>query len=313
MKLKCAVVGVGYWNHYVRILKNNPNVELSIVCDKNHERIKDQFDVSHPFIQYTTNLGDVLKSDAEAVIVCTPVTTHFQVVAEILDAKKHVLCEKAFTVTPEESEALIFGAKERNLTLSVGHTYRFNTYVQEIKKIIDSGKLGDVYYVSMTRMGKSPIRNDVGCTTDLAAHDISMLLYWFVEMPKSVSTFGKSYLSDDREDVSFTDLEFSKNVIANIRCSWVNPIKRRNITIVGSNGMISFDDIEKTLLLYDKDYQYVQSIEYKEPLKEQVNDFIEAVQQKRQPLVTGEDGMNVVRVLEACNKSMRNNSEKVYL
>jgi predicted dehydrogenase len=317
MKLKVGIIGCGgYWaKNYLRIINEHPDCKLNVICDSNIELLQ-KIKSEHRYPIATENIETIFEykeKELDCAIVCTPVKSHYRLVGELLNNGVHVLCEKAFTYKSVEAEDLIAASHYKGLSLSVGHTYIHNNYVQHIKKLLDEKVLGDIYYVSMTRFGMSPVRQDVSAMWDLSAHDVSMLLYWFGEIPQSVSVFGKSYLQDGIEDVTFMDLEFSNNVIANIRASWRNPIKRRNITIVGSKKMISFDDVAKTLEIYEGDNKEVIDIPYGEPLKNVVDDFIDSIINNRQPLVTGEDGLNVVRVLEAGQKSLNNNSEKVYL
>ncbi len=310
MKIRVGIIGFGYWaTNYARIISAHNKAELIVICDSSNESLN-KASKQYPNVATSNSLSGY---DIDCCIVCTPVTTHFDIVAELLENRIPVLCEKAVTATEEDARELIDIAKEFGVTFSVGHTYIHNSYVQHIKKLLDEKARGDIYYVSMTRFGNSPVRNDVSAMWDLSAHDISMLLYWFNELPQSVSVFGKSYLKDGIEDVTFMDLEFSNNIIANLRASWRNPIKRRNITIVGSKKMISFDDVAKTLEMYEGDKKEVINIPYGEPLKNVVDDFIDSIINKRKPLVTGNDGLNVVKVLEAGQQSLKRNSQKIYL
>ncbi len=313
MKLKVALVGIGYWGfHYARLISNHPDCELSMICDLNQEHL-DTAKEAYPNVIVTKDINDVIKSKCEAVIVCTPVKTHFDIVSYMMISKKHILCEKAFTKNVDEAQALVNENKFKNLKIEIGHTYIFNSIVQEIKQILDDKLLGDIYYVAMTRVGMSPIRPDCNAIWDLGTHDISMLIYWF-GMPTEVSSFGESYLQDGLEDFVVTNLKFKNKVIANIKNSWINPVKRRYVTIVGSEGMLVFDDIEKSLCRYDKaGFVGKSTAPPNEPLKEQVDDFIDSIISNREPLVTGQDGFNVVRVLEACQTSLKNNSEKITL
>lgn len=314
MKLKVAIIGFGYWNHYARIVNEHPDCELSMICDlkqENLDKAKEQF----PNVITTTNHEDALMDKTiSAVIICTPVKTHYGIAWASLFSFKHVLCEKAFTYTESEAKDLILKAKINNVKLSVGHTFSYNSCVKYIKKLLEEKALGDVYYVAMTRVGNSPKRQDVNALWDLGSHDISMLINWF-GMPKEVSSFGESYLQDGLEDFCVTNLKFENRVIANIKNSWINPIKRRFVTIVGSEKMLVYDDLSKTVTLYFNDgaVDIWNADQSAEPLKEQVNDFISSIINNHEPLVSGTDGLNVVRVLESCQKSLKNNSEKITL
>lgn len=310
MKLKIGLFGIGYFGmNYVRLLHNHPDAELVAICDANpkaFEKLKEQY----PNAEYVTELKNV---ELDAIIICTPLSTHYDLAKMSLGLGKHTLVEKPMTDTVAKSIELISLAKEKNVKLVCGHTFIYNSLVRRVKKYIDDGSLGKILYMTFHRTGKSPIRDDCNSLADLSTHDISMALYWLEEMPKIVLSFGKSYLQTEIEDVCFTTLEFSNNIVAHLHSSWYEPRKQRCVTIVGSEKMLVFDDVAKTLVIYDGNYQYVQNIEYKEPLSEQVNDFIDSIINNRNPLVTGNDGLQVVKVLEAAQRSLKNNSEKVYL
>jgi predicted dehydrogenase len=217
---------------------------------------------------------------------------------------KNVLCEKSFTSKSYQARELIELADNNGLTLAVAHTFEHNSLFKFTKNLIENGGLGDVYFVTLSRMGNSPKRMDVNCLIDLAAHDISMLISLF-GMPKYVSAFGNSYLKDGIADVANINLEFENKTIVNIMCSWLSPQKERKVTIVGSKRKLVFDDIEKSLTIFDNDGEHKIDIEYKQPLAEQVNDFYESVTYNRQPIVGGYEGYQVVKVLEACNESLK--------
>lgn len=303
--MKFALIGAaGYWGkNYLRILSQHENVSDILVCDINQGNL-DVVKTNYPELETTTSIDDVMKSNCHAAIICTPVKTHYQIARDLLAAGKHILCEKAFTLTSKEAEVLTLFAEDINLKLAVGHTFIFNSCVKYISGLLESGLLGDIYYVNMVRVGSSPVRQDVGCIIDLATHDISMLINWF-GMPDSVSSFGNSYLNDGMEDFAVVNFKFPDEVIASVTCSWLHPRKERSVTIVGSEGMLIFDDIKQSVTLFNKDGETQATIKYLQPLTEQVNDFIESIIQDRQPLVGGWDGYSVVKVLESCNQALK--------
>lgn len=303
MKQTFSIVGVGYWNHYVRILSSMENVDLQLVCDINQSNL-DKLKSKYPEIETTTNIDDIIHSNIKNVIVCTPVTTHYSIVRDLLLAGKNVLCEKVFTSTTEEAATLCAIAEDSNLKLAVGHTFIFNSCVKYIKELLENNGLGDIYYVNMVRVGMSPVRQDVSAMWDLAGHDISMLLDWF-GMPTSVSAFGNSYLKDGIEDVAVVNLKFENEVIATINCSWLNPRKERTITIVGSEKMLVFDDIKQSVTLFDKEGEHQIDIKYLQPLSEQVDDFVNCIIHNSEPTVNGWDGYSVVQVLEHCQTALK--------
>lgn len=307
-KLQIGLIGLGYFGgNYVRILKDHPDAELVAICDPNpkaFEKLKEKM----PNVEFTT---DFSKVKLDGVIICTPVSTHYELAKKCLENGLHVLCEKPLCDDGVKSQELVLLATQHRLKLLTGHTFIYNAMVRHIKKLLDEKQLGEILYMTFQRTGKSPIRNDCNSLVDLSTHDISMALYFLDEMPKSVSCYGKSYLQTGIEDCCFTHMEFSNNVTAHLHSSWFEPIKQRKVTIVGREKMLTFDDVKRELIVYHDNYQYVQNIEYHEPLKEQVNDFIRSILQDTQPIVNAMDGHKVVCVLEAANESLKNNSQKI--
>jgi predicted dehydrogenase len=302
--MKISLVGAnGYWcGNYIRTLKEL-GVEIGLLCDKNIAGLEKYN------LPVTDSLDDIMKSDSDGVIVCTPVTTHYNIVKDLLLAGKNVMCEKIFTPTSSQAIELTEIAANNDLKLLVGHTFIFNSCYQFMKQFIEDGGLGDVYYVNMVRVGNSPKRMDIGCVGDLAAHDFSMLIDLF-GMPQYVTAFGNSYLNDGLEDIATINLEFKNDVIATITCSWLNPRKERRVTVVGSEAMLVFDDIEKSVTVFNKEGENKIDLEYKSPLKEQVIDFINSIEKDEEPLVGGYEGIQVVKVLEACNESLKQRNGK---
>jgi predicted dehydrogenase len=309
MKIKTCLVGLGYWSkHYLRLLSENPDVDLVAVCDKDKEALKRTQEAYPNIVTSDTIEGSIKHHHFDAAIVCTPLTTHFDIVKKLLVANKHVLCEKAFTTNSDEAQALIGIAEGMGCTLEIGQTFLYNSLVQRIKKYIDDGALGKIRYIYAQRTGKSPVRQDCSSLWDLSSHDISMILYWLNwEMPTECSVFGQSYLQDKIQDVTFCNLRFSNDVIVNLHASWMDHVKQRKVTIIGTENMLVFDDIAQTITIYHSGGIEIPNVPYTEPLKAQVDDFIQSIQQNRKPKVTGEDGRNVVKVLEMCNQSMAKN------
>ena len=305
-KMKIAIIGAGgYWGkNYIRILSQHENVSDILVCDINQKNL-DVVKTNYPELETTTSIDDVMKSNCDAVIVCTPYKTHYSIVKDLLLSSKHILCEKTFTETVEQAEELIGIAEANNLKLLVGQTFLYNSLVQKTKEIIDSGELGKLLYITFQRTGKSPIRFDCNSLADLGSHDLSMLLYWLDEMPLSVASFGQAYLQKDIEDVCFVNLKFSNNVIANIHCSWYEPVKKRCVTVVGDKKMLTLDDIAQTLIIHDNEGEHKVDVKYLQPLTEQVDDFINCIINDEEPLSDGYVGRDVVRILEYCQTALK--------
>lgn len=303
--MKIGLVGAsGYWGkNWIKTIQNNPNAELAVVCDVDVGAIAKM----NLNVRSTWELRDVVNSDAEGVIICTPVSTHYRIADFLIRGGKHILIEKPVTLLREHAEMLADDANYSNLKILSGHTFVYNSLVRRIKDYIDEGVLGRILYMTFQRTGQSPIRTDCNSLVDLSTHDISMALYWLGEVPHTVRSFGKSYLQTGIEDVVFSTLEFSNDVVANLHCSWYEPIKQRKATIIGTENMLVFDDIAQTITIYHKDGIEIPKVKYEEPLQAELNDFIDCIQNNKQPFQTIEDGLNVVKVLEMCQQSLKNN------
>lgn len=288
--------------------------------------------ILYPDVRMTPDLKEVLRDErVDAVIVVTPVNTHFDIVSHALHHGKHVLCEKPLTLSSIESEMLLVKGRQCGLTVMVGHTFIFNEAVIYLKDLMVKGSLGDIVYLSMLRTGLGPVRTDVNVVFDLAAHDISMLLYWLDVMPVSAAARGICHSGGAKEDVAFAMLDFPTGIRANIQVSWLDPIKQRLVKIVGTQGMAVFDDTSVTekIRVYAKGSSYrnssgdfggfqlsakdgdthIPNIPYGEPLQREFNHFLTCVRSGQRPQTDVEDGLRVIKVLEAINASMRNNGQ----
>ena len=335
MKLKTAVIGVGYWGpNYARIFNELETTELYYCCDleeKNLEKIKNLY----PAVKTTKDYKEVVKdSDTNAVAITTPLNTHYEIAKCCLENKKHVLIEKPFTSSIEEGKELMKIAEKNNLVLMVGHVFEYNPGIRELKRIIMEGKLGNLYYISAERVGLGPIRKHASALWDLATHDISIVLYLLGGLPKEVTAEGASYIQKKVDDIVILSLRFTNGVLCNIRASWIAPEKIRKITVVGSKGMAIFDDVNKSevLKIYEReidgsllnstpdyiDHQAIinigdvriPKIEHSEPLKNQVEHFLECIVENKQPMTDAQDGINVIKVLEAAEKSLKSKSKR---
>ncbi len=333
-KMTFGVIGTGYWGpNYVRILATYPKAHIKWCSDLDQKKLSNLKDV-YPHVETTTDYKDILDDeDVDAVVICTPTTTHFKITKECLLAGKHALVEKPLTYSSSEAKELTDIARKKGITLMVGHIFEFNPAIQHIKDNIKKQKIGDVMYLHSARTGLGPIRHDVNAMWDLASHDISILLYLIDKKPLDVVARGSSYLKKGNEDVVFINMMFEDRIMANIHVSWIDPSKTRKLTVVGTEKMITFDDIETSekIRIYDKGVSYqhpyanfgefqllirdgdinIPKIAMKEPLKEQVLHFIDCIQKKCDPLTDGNSGFKVVKVLEAAQESLKNNGSRV--
>jgi len=336
MAVKIGLIGAGYWGpNFARIASNSATSELAWCSDLSDKNL-DSMKKNYPSVKITKDYNDILNDkEVDAVIVATPAETHYKVAKDCLLAGKHVLIEKPMSYSTQECVELVEIAEKSGKKIMVGHTFEYNSAVRKIKEYIDKNELGDIYYIYLTRVNLGRIREDVNAMWNLAPHDVSMLIY-FLGMPLKVNAFGYSFIQKDIEDVVFMVLEFPNNVIAKIHVSWLDPSKIREMTLVGSKKMIVFDDMdnESKLRIYDKgvtkqlgdnnaygQYQIklragdiiLPKIDMKEPLKEEYEHFIECVRDGKESISNGKVGLNVVKVLEAAQKSIKNNGMSVQI
>jgi len=323
-----AVLGCGYWGvNYVRVFNEIPETRVVVACDQRPERVR-EIAQRYPGIAVTTDVADALAMPGvDAVVVCTEATSHHRVARECFRAGKHVLIEKPIATTSQDAEDLIAAASARKLTLMVGHTFLYNAGVQRVKEYIDRKEVGRIYYLYARRTNLGPIRKDVNALWDLAPHDISIFNYFMDSAPLWVSAVGSRALRNGREDVGFIVLGYPDNVLGQIHVSWADPHKVREVVVVGSDKRIVFNDLQtmEQVRVFEKgvaplmqngegiggDQLVVRdgdiispSIQPREPLKTLAAHFAECVIHGRRPLTDGPAGRDVVRVLEAVDKSM---------
>ena len=322
-----AVVGCGYWGmNYVRIFNELTESRVVAVCEQSPERLK-EVARRFPSVHLTTQIDDVVSQpDVEAVVVCTEATSHYKVARRMLAAGKHLLVEKPLTTTSTDASRLIELADSHSVTLMVGHTFIFNAGVRKVKEYVkqDSGR---VYYLYARRTNLGPIRRDVNALWDLAPHDIAIFNYLLDCSPEWVSAVGGKILGNCRDDVGFVSIGYPGNILAHVHVSWADPDKAREVVVVKSDRRILFDDLNgvEQVRVFEKGVSTVDEeplnygefrfqirdgdiisprIEPAEPLKNQCRHFLECVRTGKRPVSNGEDGRDVVRVLEAINRSI---------
>ena len=332
--LNVAVVGAGYWGkNLIRNFATAKRCNLKYVCDLNEKLLaarKKEF----PFIKTSTNLQDVLDdSEVEGIVVATDVPSHFKVAQKSLEAGKHTYVEKPLTLKASDGKALVELAKEKGLKLMVGHLLEYHPAVNFLKETIDKGRIGQPYYVYTQRVNLGIVRQNENAWWSLAPHDVSIICYLLGSEPVSVAAHGQCYLQKNIEDVVFATIKFADGKMANMHCSWLDPHKIRKVTVVGSEKMVTFDDMEATekIRMYDKaaaikhdittSYAEVISlrfgdivipkVEAREPLALECAHFIDCVLDGKPVRSDGPDGVRVVRVLEAGQKSLKNNGEPI--
>ena len=301
-----AQIGVGYWGpNLLRNLVANRRCTVSRVVDLSSER-RDYVCGLYPAIKVTDDAEEVLgDGDVEAVVIATPVATHFDLAMRALRAGKHILVEKPLATSVAEVEKIGELANKKHLIVMAGHTFLFNAAVRYVKKIIDAGELGDIRYIYSQRLNLGRIRFDVDALWNFAPHDISIIQYWLGDpTPLSVMKRGLDYIQKNINDVVFVNIIYPNKIMANIHVSWLDPRKVRSMTVVGSKKMVVYDDIaENKIAIFDKgidrmavlgqnmdfdDSRFqnfshrsgdvlLPKIDFQEPLKVEVDHFIDCI------------------------------------
>jgi predicted dehydrogenase len=288
--------------------------------------------VQYPLLQFSERAQEVLgDGQIDAVAIATPPDSHFELSKAALSAGKHVFVEKPMANSSAECRELIALAEKQQRVLMVGHTFLYNAAVNKVREYVQSGELGEVYYLYSQRLNLGRVRQDVDAMWNYAPHDLSILLYWLGRMPLRVSARGSAYLQDGVVDVAFVQLEFAGGVIANVHVSWLDPNKVRRMTVVGSQKMVVYDDMapDHKVQVFDKGitrqdlsvslgefdsfgkFQLIQragdllmpKVDFIEPLKVQCQHFVDCIVKNQKPLSDGESGLQVVRILEAAQRS----------
>ncbi len=331
--LTIGVVGCGYWGpNLIRNFINLKEADVKICSDLDEGRLK-HMNHLYPSLATTTDYREITKDDSiDAVVIATPVSTHYQLAIEALEAGKHVFCEKPLTQSVEEGVKLVNLADENDRTLMVGHTFVYTAAVNKVKDLIGSGELGDIHYMSTARVNLGLFQEDINVVWDLAPHDVSIMNYILGVRPLAVSAVGHSYIQPGIQDVSFVTLRYPGSILANLHVSWLNPNKIRSTTVVGSKKMLVYDDISslEKIRIYDKgvdvvphydtfgefqlSYRYgdihIPKLDEAEPLKMECQHFIDCIEGAQQRS-SGRHGLEVLIVLDAIDRSMRKNGAEI--
>lgn len=330
--LKVGLVGAGAWGrNLVRVFCQLREVELACCCDADPKRRK-ELAGNYPGMVLTERFEDIVSDERiDAVVIASSAVTHYPFAKAALEAGKHTYVEKPLALSSAHAEELAALAESKKLKLMVGHLLLYHPAVAYLKQLVDSGELGDVFYIYSQRVNLGKIRQDENALWSFAPHDISVILHLLGQSPVSVSARGESYLREGVEDVVFVNMKFADHKMAQLQVSWLDPHKVRKITIVGSKKMIVFDDIESTekLKIFDKGVSGVSYESYgdsitlrfgdisiphismTEPLRTECQHFVDCVIEDKRPLTDAADGVRVVRILEAAQRSMESDGEPV--
>jgi predicted dehydrogenase len=345
LMINVAVVGLGEWGpNLARNVCAVSGARLYALCDVDESRLKRLAPLYPDAL--LVNGFDRLVTDPEvdAIVIATPASLHYEQSRRALRAGKDILVEKPLALSVREARDLVSLAEKTGRIAMVGHTFLFNAAVKKIREYVKRGELGKIYYVAAARVSLGRIREDVNAMWNLAPHDLSILLYLFGGMPVSVIACGAQYLPrrsqrSRKEDVVFLTLEFPGGLLANLHVSWLNPIKIRQMTFIGSKKMLISDDVsrEAKITLYDRGVEarrkvgrsaaigsfaefqlkirageaFVPRLDFQEPLKLEMRHFIDCIRSRSMPLTHARQGLQVVRILEAAQRSLRQGGKKI--
>jgi len=326
--LRVAVVGLGYWGpNLLRNLVDLDDAEVVTMCDPREHRL-DHWGRRYPAIERTPSYMDVLSDDrVDAVVIATPVSTHFQLAAQALRFGKHTFVEKPLAASSEEAEELVGLARRAGRVLMPGHTFLYSPPVVLVKEMIDRGDLGEIYFVSSSRVNLGLHQADVSVVWDLGPHDFAILRYWLGESPESVSALSRACVIPGTPDVAFVNMRYASGTIAQIELAWLAPSKLRRTAIVGSERMVVYDDTSgEPVRVFDSgatlpdpasfgEYQLSYRtgdivsprVEPVEPIYRQMEDFCRAVRERVEPRSSAQLGLEVVETIEAVDRSLQAN------
>ena len=328
--VRLGQVGLGGWGrNLLRNFSTLPECDLRWACDAD-PAARERHAPAHPGTRFSGRYEDLLEDpELEAVVIATPVPSHFELARQAIEAGKHVMVEKPMTWTAAEARELRDLVEASGLTLMVGHLLRFHPAVEKLRELIDSGELGEVRYVYGNRLNLGVIRKDENALWSLGVHDLSVILHLLDGEPAEVWARGEGYVRESVEDVVFAYVKFSSGQIGHLHLSWLDPHKMRKMTVVGSVRMAVFDDMEpeRKVTVYDKgpviggdgtisthtgDIQIPQ-IPLVEPLRVECQHFLHAVRSGERPRADVEEGLRVVEVLEAMQHSLERGGETIRL
>ncbi len=328
--INIGMVGVGAWGrHLLRNFANLPGCRVKTVCDLS-EKVRSTVEATYPGVRAVEDFGEITSdSEINAVVIATTPETHYKLAAAALGSGKDVYVEKPLVLKIADGEDLIKLAKNNQRILMVGHIMVYHPAILHLKKIIDSGELGEIYYVYASRLNLGKVREIENALWSFAPHDISIALFLLGQEPVSVTSVGQSYLQRSKgiQDVSFMTMLFADGKMANVHVSWLDPNKVRKLTVVGSKKMAVLDDASASekLRIYDKgvevatDFQtygeflslrtgdiVIPKIDSSEPLRSECLHFIKCVEDRTKPRSDGVEGLKVLKILAAAQKSMEN-------
>ena len=336
-----GIIGAGYWGpNLLRNFSENESATVPWISDLDAKRLA-ALGRRYPSVRTTENYQDLIIDPAlDAIVIATPVDTHYRFALEAINAGKHVLVEKPLTSSVAEAEELIAAAEHNGVNLMVDHTFVYTGAVRKIKELVESGELGDLLYFDSVRINLGLFQRDINVVWDLAPHDLSLMDYIIGKQPFGLSAIGSCHIAKGIENIAYLLLKFEDEFIAHFHFNWLAPVKIRRTLLGGSKKMIVYDDIEPTekIRVYDKgvtkteiesdsdredayrtliSYRtgdvWVPKLDGTEALRYVCAEFLDSIAEKRAPLTDGQAGLRVVRLLEAAQTSISNGGQVVFL
>lgn len=331
--INVGIIGCGYWGpNLVRNLNLNKNVKIHTLCDLSDDKLK-SMQRFYSQVNLTNDADNVFASkEIDAVVISLPAKLHFEFSKRALLSGKHCLVEKPLALSYKDAKELVAFSKKNEKVLMVSHTFLYNAAVRKLREYIENGEFGKVLYIYSSRLNLGIIRRDVNALWNFGPHDVSIICYLLNDVPCSISAKGLRCIHEDLEDVVFMNLDFKNGISAHLHLSWIDPKKVRETVVVGTNKMVIYDDTNAEAILkifakgFDKISSYdsvpgytnygefqlqlrngdclIPKINFKEPLKEECDHFIDCIINNKTPLTDGENGAMVVRVLELAQESL---------
>jgi predicted dehydrogenase len=329
-----GVVGLGYWGpNLLRVLADRTDVRVEWICDRREDRLE-RFARRYPRVEPTTRFEDLLEEPSiDAILIATPVFTHFELASQALRAGKHTFVEKPLASTSAEADELLELSEDAEVALMCGHTFLYSPPVRAVKSMLDRGELGTLYFISSSRVNLGLHQPDVSVVWDLGPHDFSILRYWLEELPSSVSAVGRDSIVEGLPDVAFVNIRFPSGTLVNLEMSWLAPSKLRRTVLVGSEKMVVYEDgapepvriFDHGVVYHDPETFGEYQLSYRtgdivspkldtsEPLAIELDDFVRAIRRRSAPPGHVDLCRDVVRMIEATETSLRDTGVAVSL
>ena len=334
--IEIAVVGYGYWGpNLVRNFSEYEETRVSAVCDADPERLA-RARKRFPSAEGLTDFDEVLRRPSiQAVAIATPVRTHYELARRALEASKHVLVEKPLTMRVDHAEELVTLAKKNGLVLMVDHIFVYSPPVLKMKEIVESGKLGKLFFIDSVRINLGLFQHDVNVVWDLAPHDLSIVDFLLGKLPRALSATGAAHAGNDIEDVAYLNLDYGDGLIANFHVNWLSPVKIRQMMLGGSDRSLIYNDMDPSekIKVYDRginvgedpekrrqvliNYRsgdvWAPNISQAEPLARLAAHFADCITHSNQPVSGGDSGVRIVKILDAAQRSIKAQGGRIVL